>query len=97
VFGKGLVYYVGAYLDPTSQQSLVDRVLKNAEIRWLATPPGVEVRTRVRADGDEVHFVINHSPVEQMVALPWPAYDHLSGSSVDGELKLGPYGVAVLT
>ena len=97
VCGKGLVYYVGAYLDPTSQQSLVDRLLKNAEIRWLSTPPGVEVRTRVRADGDEVHFVINHNSVEQMVALPWPAYDHLSGRAVDGELKLGPYGVAVLT
>jgi beta-galactosidase len=96
-YGKGLVYYVGAYLDPVTQQSFVDRLLKNAEIRSLPTPEGVEARLRVRPDGQEICFMINHTPEERCVTPPWPAYEHLSGKMISGELELAPYGVAVLT
>jgi len=97
VSGKGLVYYIGAYLDPLSQQSLVDRFLKNAGIRSLPTPEGVEARLRVRPDGQEIHFLINHTTEERCVTLPWPAQEHLGGKPVNGKLELLPYGVAVLT
>jgi beta-galactosidase len=97
VSGKGLVYYIGAYLDPLAQQSLVDRLLKNAGIRALSTPEGVEARSRVRPDGEEIFFLINHTPNERCVTLPWPAREHLGGKSVNGKLELLPYGVAVLT
>ncbi len=95
--GKGLAYYVGAYLDPAAQQSLVDRLLKNAGIRSLSTPVGVEARLRVRPDGQEIYFLINHTSSGQCVTLPWPAHEHLRGKPVDAELELAPYGVAVLT
>jgi beta-galactosidase len=97
VSGKGLVYYIGAYLDPLSQRSLVDRLLKNAGIRSLSTPEGVEARLRVRPDGQEVYFLINHAPEGRCVPLPWSAHEHLGGSHVSGELELAPYGVALLT
>lgn len=96
-YGKGLVYYIGAYLDPVAQQSLVDKVLKNAEIRSLSTPTGVEARVRVRPDGEEIYFMINHISEEQSITLPWSAYDHLRGEPIGAELPLLPYGVAVLT
>ena len=97
VSGKGLVYYIGAYLDPLAQESLVDRLLKNAGIRSLSTPAGVEARLRVRPDGQEIYFLINHRPEGCCVTLPWPAHEYLDGKPVNGNLELAPYGVAVLT
>jgi beta-galactosidase len=96
--GRGLVYYVGAYLDEAAQQALMDRILATASIKpTLSSPPGVEVCRRVRPDGAAVWIVINHTRAEQVVALPWPARDHLSGHEVQTELSLPAYGVAVLT
>lgn len=97
-FGKGCVYFVGAYLDEVSQQSLLDHIMRVAGIQpILETPPGVEARKRVRPDGREVYVVINHERSEKQVRLPWPALEHLSGRPVDDELSLEPYDVAVLT
>jgi len=109
--GPGLVYYMGAYLDDVSQQILIDRFLFNAQIKPITTPEDVEVRTRVKTidfvdemgteTGEsmelEIYFVINHSPQEKTVWLPWLAMEHLSGNVVDEGLHLGPYGVGVIT
>jgi beta-galactosidase len=94
----GLVYFVGAYLDEAAQQAFIDRILKTAGIRpTMETGQGVEVRKRVNAAGKESFTVINHERVAQIVPLPWPAHEHLSGLAVRDELKLAPYGVALLT
>jgi len=96
--GEGRVYFVGAYLDEGSQQSLLDPIVAAAEVEpTMETPVGVEARKRVNAEGVEVFIVINHERAEQLVRLPWPAREHLSGRSVKDELKLAPYGVAILT
>lgn len=98
LYDKGHVYFVGAYLDEGSQQSLLDRIVAAAGVRpVMEMPAGVEVRKRGNAEGREVLIIINHERAEQLVGLPWPAREHLSGQSVVGELKLAPYGVAVLT
>jgi hypothetical protein len=47
--------------------------------------------------GEGVFIVVNHERVEQLVRLPWPAREHLSGQSLVDELRLAPYDVAVLT
>jgi beta-galactosidase len=96
-YGKGLVYYVGAYLDEAAQQALVDSFLENAQLPLLATPAGVEVRVRTKADGEDLYFVINHTPQEQILSLPWPAYHVLNGEPLQGPWTLPPYGTAVLT
>jgi beta-galactosidase len=96
--GQGQVYFVGAYLDEGSQQLLLDRIVAAAGVEpAMKTPAGVEVCKRVNAEGVEVFIVVNHERAEQLVRLPWPAWEHLSGLSVKDELKLGPYGVAILT
>jgi hypothetical protein len=51
----------------------------------------------VSPEGERVFIVINHEREEQLVQLPWPAREHLSGQSVADELKLAPYDVAILT
>jgi beta-galactosidase len=96
-YGNGMVYYVGAYLDGASQQTLMDHILTTAGIRVFKTPAGVEVRTRVSLAGQEIYFAINHAATPQTVLWPWPAYDHLGRQEVNGELFLPPQGVAILT
>jgi len=96
-FGKGLVYYTGAYLDPSAQQAFIDRVIKNADLKPLPVPPGVELAARVRPDGQEIYFAINHTREPKQLSLPWPAIDHLSKQPASAVLKLPGYGAAVLT
>jgi len=97
-YGRGLVYLVGAYLDEAAQQALVDHIVRMAVVKPpLDTPAGVEARKRMNVEGEEVFIVINHERAEQLVQLPWPAREHLSGQTVLDELRLAPYGVAVLT
>jgi len=97
LYGKGCVYFIGAYLDEASQQLLLDRIAQASGIRpALETPVGVEARKRVNARGEEIFIVINHERKEHLVHLPWPGREHLSGQRVS-ELKLEVYGVAVIS
>jgi beta-galactosidase len=97
-FGAGWVYVVGAYLDDDSQQALFEYVTSGAGVMpLLETPQGVEARKRVNANGNEIVIVINHERTDQCVHLPWPVQDHLTSNALQGEMRLGPYGVAVLT
>jgi beta-galactosidase len=97
-WGRGLVYYVGAYLDEDAQQVLMDHIANMAGVTApLRTPAGVEVCVRVRPDRRQVYVLVNHERQEQGLQVPWPAQEHLTGKPVTGELKLEPYGVAILT
>ena len=97
-YGRGFVYLIGAYLDDDSQQTLLDHIVTLAGIRpALETPDGVEAHKRVNDQGQEIWIVINHEREEKRVHLAWPAQEHLTGQGVNGDLCLGPYGVAVLT
>ena len=96
--GAGRVYLVGVYLDPESQQVLMGSILSAAGVEAaLVTPAGVEARWRANDDGPAALIVINHTRSPQAVPLPWPAREYLAGVRLDGELALGPYGVAVLS
>jgi len=97
-YGRGLVYFVGAYLDEAAQQALLDHIVRTAVVKQqLETPAGVEARKRVNAEGEQVFIVINHEQAEQVLKLPWPAREHLSNQRLMDEWALAPYGVAVLT
>jgi beta-galactosidase len=97
-YGRGLVYYVGAYLDEDAQQALVDHIVRMVGIRpVMETPAGVEARVRVAPDGKRIYILVNHERQDQVVSLPWPAHEYLGGQPVASELKLAPYGVAILT
>lgn len=96
-YGKGSVTYVGAWLDEASQQKLIDEVVKSAGIQpVMECPAAVEARKRVSVTGEEIFIVINHERLEKKMDLPWLAHEHLNRLDMR-ELKLEPYGVAVLT
>jgi len=95
--GSGYVTYVGAWLDEGSQQILIDDILKSAGVEpVMKCPAGVEARTRLNAQGDEIFIVINHERTGKKMLLPWLAHEHLTGLDVS-ELNLSAYDVAVLT
>lgn len=99
--GTAFVYYVGAYLDEAAQSALIDLILAASDIQvaWQV-PQGVEICQRVSptwGGGDKIYITINHRKEPQKVALPWKAHEHLSDTSIEGELDLPAYGVAILT
>jgi beta-galactosidase len=97
-YGRGLVYYVGAYLDEAAQGALMLRIAELAGARpVLETADGVEACLRITPEGQRIILVINHQPAAQSLSLPWPAHDHLTSRPVIDELELPPYGVAILT
>jgi beta-galactosidase len=97
-FGKGRVSYIGAYLDQTSQQKLLDDIVRSAGVESvMEMPKGVEVRKRVDAKGGEVFIIINHERTRKQVNLPWKAREQLLGLINGRELQLEPYGIAVVT
>lgn len=92
-----LVYYLGAYLDDRAQAAWMENVLKRANLLKWKLPPGIELRTRTRPDGQEIHFIINHGRAAQKLHLPWKSHDHLSEQDVEAEFDLAPYSIVVLT
>jgi beta-galactosidase len=96
-YGTGMVYTVGAYLDEKTQQTFMDHVLQMAGIRSVKSEKDVEVLTRIDPAGRVILMVINHTATERGFVLPWPALEHLTGKTVQNDLKLLPYDVAILT
>lgn len=97
-WGRGKVYVVGAWLDEDSQHALLKRIVDEAGVEpVMQTPKGVEARKRVDGQGREIVIVVNHERQEQIVALPWPADEHLTGARGVEEISLALYGVGVLT
>jgi beta-galactosidase len=102
--GKGTVYTVGAYLDEEAQQTFMEHLLQTAGLEGMDSPQDVEICTRIARHpegvdpaGRAIRIVINHARAERSLSLPYPMREHFSGQRVEGELKLAPYGVAVLT
>lgn len=96
-YGAGMVYTVGAYLDEETQQSFMDHVLQVAGIRGMKSEKDLEVINRIDPAGKVILFVINHAAEERRFVLPWRAEEHLTAQTVQNDLILLPYGVAILT
>jgi beta-galactosidase GanA len=95
---QGVIYYVGAYLDEKAQQAFMDRVAGQARINpVMSTPRGVEACKRVSAEGEDIIILINHTTEERAVQLPWAAHEHVMGIPLEGEVRMAPYGILVLT
>jgi beta-galactosidase len=69
--------------------------LADSGVQAISAPEGVELCRRVGALG-EVWIVINHTRQARTVPRPAPARDLVTGQTVDQDLVLDGYGVAVL-
>jgi len=95
-FGKGMVYYVGAYLDEPSQETLMDQILQFAGMDYIDTPAEVEILPRIGKAGQEIYILINHGRTGQTLDLPWSAYELLSKAKAGKTVRLAPYEIMLL-
>lgn len=93
--GKGRVTYVGALLDKSLMQTLIDDALKGANVtREFAVPADVELMTR-QGDGRSIVILINHGKETRSFTLPESMTDILEGGRKQA-VTLAAEGVAVL-
>jgi beta-galactosidase len=91
--GRGSCFYVGTELDDDALGDLVTTLLGRAEIEAGEHPAGVEVVRRSSPDRSYL-FVLNHTA--EQVAVAASGHELLDDLVVDGELKVGPGGCAVV-
>jgi beta-galactosidase len=96
-FGKGTAYYVGTVVQEESfYDLLIAKVLRDAAIRPVVTPPpGVEVSIR-QARGRKYLFLINHTEQAQAVKVPVGKKELLTKTLTKDTLTLDVFGVAVV-
>jgi beta-galactosidase len=98
--GRGSAWYVSTQLDGDGLDRLIRRLAVTAGLPspGAGHPPGLELvrRRRARGDlgGDGWLFAINHTAREQVVVAT--GVDLVSGSTVEGTLRLGPGAFAVI-
>jgi beta-galactosidase len=94
--GQGRVTYVGVMGEQSLLGALVSWCLEQASLGpKLAAPEGVEVIWR-ESEAGPLAFALNHTGVEQRIALPWPCRELIGGTRLSEMLALGPYEVAIL-
>ncbi|MFP4057058.1 MAG: beta-galactosidase [Candidatus Brocadiia bacterium] len=98
-FGQGRAYYLAARPEARFLDAFYGRLIDDlglAPALEAELPPGVTAQART--DGQRRYvFVLNFTTEPKTVALGQEAFrDLLSGEGVSGELRLDPYGVAVL-
>jgi beta-galactosidase len=95
-FGAGRAYYVATRLEPALLEYLLGTVAGRAGVAApLTTPAGVEAIVRQSAS-ERFTFVLNHHSEAQVVVLPAPMRDLLTGAVHHGALHLAGRGVAIL-
>ncbi len=95
--GGGIAWYVGTvFREDSFYDALIDRLLRDAGVeRWVTLPAGVEASVR-QGSGKKLVFFINHSGMEQRVAITPGKRDLLGGGALGESVALSPYGVAVI-
>jgi len=95
-FGQGRAYYLATRPEPALLHQLVGAVVANLGITApLTVPDGIEVSKRC-AEAQDFIFVLNHHIDEQVVALPEPMHDLLTGQIHEQQINLAGRGVALL-
>ena len=95
-FGQGRAYYVATRPEPALLRQILGGLLADLGITApLAVPAGVEVSKR-STGGQEFIFVLNHHTDEQVIALPEPMRDLVTGQVYEQQMRLAGRGVALL-
>lgn len=93
VLRRGRAWYVSTLPEPHALRTLLAQVAADAGARPVLD--GLPDRVEAVRRGDLL-FVLNHGRETVTVQLPGTHHDLLTGVTVEDELALGRYGVAVL-
>ncbi len=97
-FGQGHAYYLATQPNDEFLLALTQKLCQEAHVSpVMQSPKGVEVTKRVRADGREVYFLLNHTEHKQAVKLSAGTFTSLlNGSKVEGTVELAKMDAEVL-
>ncbi|HLG64530.1 MAG TPA: beta-galactosidase [Ktedonosporobacter sp.] len=97
-FGQGHAYYLATHGNADLLGKLVRDLCQQAQVSPVLEPPiGIEATKRVRADGREIFFLLNHTELAQQVKLPAGTFTSLlDGKTVEGSVDVKELGVVVL-
>jgi beta-galactosidase len=94
--GRGNAFYAGTFFSAENTGDLVSEVLKRTGLVPLAeAPAAVEITCRA-ANRRRLTFALNHSGAAQTVRMPASGTELITGKPVRTQLRLAPYGVAVV-
>lgn len=95
--GRGMITYVGAWLDPELLSKLTASWLHEAGVRPILpnTPRGVEVCER-SGQGKRVLILINHNTQQEQIQLPSAMHSLIGQQGTVNSVTLPKFGVAVL-
>lgn len=95
-FGAGSVYYLGCDLDPEAMKNLASYLAEALSFgRPAYAQEGVE-RVAVTDGRRNAEFVLNHNVHTVIVPVEEPCRDYLTDQEISGEIRLEPWGVALL-
>jgi len=95
-YGSGQVLYLGTLGDARLVATMVELAANQAGLQpALDTPEGVEATERWKNDVRFL-FVLNHCDTNQMINLPEPLVDILTGEHLAGDIKLSAKSVLIL-
>jgi beta-galactosidase len=89
--GKGVAWYVATRTDPGATAAVLAEVVDGANVPIGVAPRGVELVRRA-GDGRSFAFVINHT--DETVVVPLAGHDLVADRACEGEVVVGPGGVA---
>ncbi|HEU5228425.1 MAG TPA: beta-galactosidase trimerization domain-containing protein, partial [Ktedonobacteraceae bacterium] len=97
-FGQGRAYYLATHGNADLLGKLLRQLCQQAQVASvLETPAGIEATKRVRTDGRELLFLLNHSEQPQQVKLPAGTFTSLlDGRAVEGQIDVKGLDVVVL-
>jgi beta-galactosidase len=98
-FGNGTAYYYGGAFNLKSANLFLHELkLSSPVAELLVIPHSVEMSVRKNEDtGEALIFLLNYSSSAQTVIALKAMPELLSGDTVQGEFKMDPYGVMILS
>jgi beta-galactosidase len=89
-FGQGQAYYLATHVGEELLAKLTRLLCQQAAVApVLDAPEGIEVTQRVRADGQAVYFLLNHTHKAEVVVLPTNNFTSLlSGKAVRDQVEV---------
>jgi beta-galactosidase len=95
-FGLGTAIYIGTMSHQHFYYDLVVWLRQMCNLfPLLKVPDAVEVSMRQK-DDTKIYFVLNHQNSHVRLQFYKPAHDFLTGTKLQGNYDLPPYGVLVL-
>ena len=93
--GSGRVLYLAGAADAATLRRLYEAVAPQAGLAVADLPDGLE-RVQLERNGETLIVLLNHADVERSVSLDTRRLDLVTGTAHEEQIRLAPFGVAVL-